>query len=77
MALLSFEFIEKPVSALCAFYSNFQQRHFDYDSQTIEEEHPLALTICATSKDVLTYFEATKCQDFAEFKTSMLKEIRE
>lgn len=26
---------------------------------------------------MLTYFEARKCQDFAEFKTAMLKEIRE
>ena len=37
IALLSFEFIEKAVSALCAFYSNFQQQHFDYDLQTIED----------------------------------------
>ena len=77
MALLSFEFIEKPVLALYAYYSDFQQQYFDYDLQTIEEEHPLTLTICASRKDVLTYFEATKCQDFTKFKTAMLKEIRE
>ena len=47
-------------------YSDFQQRHFDYDSQTIEEGHPVPLIIPASSKDVLTYFEVTKCQNFAE-----------
>ena len=70
-----FEYIEEPVSALCAFYSEFQQRHFDYDSHTIEDEHPLVLTIHASSKDVLTVFEARKYQDFAEFKTMMMKKL--
>ena len=52
---LTYTLIEKPKTVLAAFYAKFQRLNFDNDSNTIEEELPLSLTIRANEKDDFVY----------------------